>query len=195
MDKLKSLLLKAGIIPLPAWLIITTVAGFLATDYDPIGSHVSVMTLQDGPAHLLANIAALLAGFALIALGIGIWAQSKRVISVGALGWILFGIAMVTNGIWPMGSPLHGFYIIGIFSIIAPAMTLLDIRDEALREKLHTVTAFVSLSGMLYLWLALTGFEPEGYSGLFQRIFGSINYLWPLVFSWQFFRNKAASNP
>jgi len=188
MDRLTRLLLKAGYLPLPTWLIISTIAGFLAENYSPIASHVSVMTLQDGPAHLLVNIAAQITGIALIAFGIGIWAHSRRLISVGALGWILFGIAMVTNGIWPMGSPMHGFYIIGVFNIIAPAMTLLDIRNEALREKLHTVTAFVSLSGMLYLWLLLTGFEPEGYSGLFQRVFGSINYLWPLAFAWIYFK-------
>ena len=195
MRQFSKTLIKAGYIPLPAWLIISTIAGFIATDYNPITSHVSVMTLQEGPAHLLANIAALLSGIALIAMSIGIWAQSKRIISVGALGWILFGTAMVTNGIWPMGSQMHGFYVIGIFNIIAPAMTLLDIRDEALREKLHTITALVSFSGMLYLWLALTGFEPEGYSGLFQRLFGSINFLWPFVFSWQFFRNREVTTP
>ena len=192
MDQSKSLLLKAGFVPLPAWLMITTIAGFIATDYNPIASHVSVMTLQDGPAHLLANLAALLAGGALILFGIGIWVHSRRLVSVGALGWLLFGIAMITNGIWPMGSPMHGLYIIGIFNIIAPAMTLLDIRNDALREKLHAITAFVSLSGVTYLWLALTGFEPDGYAGLFQRIFGSINYLWPFMASWTFSRMRTS---
>jgi len=190
MAKLKSALLKAGYIPLPAWLIITTLAGFLATDYNPITSHVSVMTLQDSPAHMLANIAALLTGIALIAFGAGIWVHSRRTVSVGALGWLLFGVAMITNGIWPMGSPMHGFYIIGIFNIIAPAMTLLDIRDEELRERMHMATAFVSLSAMTYLWLALTGFEPDGYSGLFQRVFGSINYFWPLAFAWVYSKSE-----
>jgi len=43
---------------------------------------------------------------------------------------------------------------------------------------------------MTYLWLALTGFEPDGYSGLFQRVFGSINYFWPLAFAWVYSKSE-----
>lgn len=46
-------------------------------------------------------------------------------------------------------------------------------------------TVFCSLMGVLYLWLILVGLDPEGYTGLTQRIFGSINFLWPLVFAYQ----------
>lgn len=185
-DTIGPRLIKAGLIPLPAWLIISTLAGFLAVDYNPIASHVSVMTLQDGIAHVMVNIAALLAGAALIMFGVGVWMTSRRVFSGGGLCWVIFGVSMIANGIWPMGGPMHGLYIIGIFNILAPALTLLDIRDEALRERMHTVTIFVSLSGVFYLWMMLNGFDPEGYSGLTQRLFGSINYLWPLVLALKF---------
>ncbi len=183
-------LIKAGYIPLPAWLLLSTVAGFLATDYNPIASHVSVMTLKDDTAHIIANMAALSSGIALVLFGAGIWGVSQRTFSVGAFGWILFGISMIANGIWPMGGPMHGLYIIGIFSILAPALSLLDIQDDEMRTRLHSLTAFVSFAGILYLWLLLNGFDPEGYSGLTQRIFGSINYLWPLVFAAQFSKLK-----
>ncbi len=185
------LLVKAGIIPLPAWLLLATIAGFFATDYSAIASHVSVMTLEDGAAHQIANLAAWIAGLSLIAFGVGIWTISGRTLSVGGLCWIIFGVSMVANGIWPMGGPMHGLYIIGIFNIIAPALSLLDVRDERLREKLYGLTAFVSFMGVIYLWLMLNGFDPEGYSGLTQRFFGSINFLWPLVFVLQHSRLKA----
>lgn len=182
----KALLLRAGLVPLPAWLFITTLAGFFAVDYNPIALHVSMMTLQEGMAHLLVNIAALTSGAAIIIFGAGIWLVSNRAFSGGALCWVFFGIAMIANGIWPTGSPMHGLYIIGIFNILAPALSLLDIWDETLRNKLHGMTVFVSLSSVLYLWLLLNGFDPEGYSGLSQRVFGSINFLWPLFFAIQF---------
>ncbi|MEO1481118.1 MAG: DUF998 domain-containing protein [Myxococcota bacterium] len=177
--------LTAGYVPLPAWLFFSTIAGFFATDYSPIASHVSVMTLEDGLAHSLANVAALTSGVALVLFGVGIWQLSKRRFSAGALCWILFGISMVANGIWPMGGPLHGLYIVGIFSVLAPSLSVLDLADQALQRSLHRVTVFCSLASVLYLWLLLNGFDPVGYSGLTQRIFGSISYAWPLIFAFK----------
>ena len=182
-------LIKAGYIPLPAWLVFSTVAGLFAADYNPISSHVSVMTLDDGIAHTLANVAALLSGTALILFGTGIWLVSKRFFSAGAVCWIAFGISMLANGIWPMGGPMHGLYVIGIFSVLAPALSLLDIGQTSLQRRLHTITVVCSLAGVFYLWILLNGFDPEGYSGLTQRIFGSINYLWPFIFTIQFFKD------
>lgn len=182
-EKFSSKVIRAGYIPLPAWLIITTIAGLIANDYSPIVSHVSVMTLQDNFAHLLANIAALVSGTAIILFGIGLWRHSNRIFSGGAFCWILFGVSMIANGIWPMGGPMHGLYIIGIFNILAPALAMMDVRDPVLRDRLYGITVFVSLSSVLYLWILLNGFDPDGYSGLTQRVFGSINFLWPFVFA------------
>lgn len=185
MNSITKNLLKAGFLPLPIWLGVTTLAGFLVANYSPIESHVSVIQLQDGVSHTLVNIAALISGASLIAFSIGVWRLSGRMISAGALSMMAFGVAMIGNGIWPMGDPMHGVYVIGIFNIISPALCLMDIRDDALRQRLHAVTAIVSVSAMVYLWLNLTGFEPEGLSGLTQRIFGSINFSWPLLFAYQ----------
>lgn len=185
MNKVTKNFLRAGFLPLPVWLGVTSLAGLLATGYNPIESHVSVMTLQDGISHTLVNIAAVVAGVSLMAFSIGVWRLSGRLISGGALCMATFGVAMIGNGIWPMGSPMHGVYVIGIFNIIAPALCLLDIRDDDLRQRLYAITVIISVTGMFYLWLNLTGFEPEGYSGLTQRIFGSINFAWPFLFAFQ----------
>jgi len=190
--KPNNLLIKAGLFPLPAWLLITTIAGFLAKDYNPITSHVSVMTLQGGIAHSLTNLAALIVGASVLVFSAGIWRLSGRLFSAGALCWALFGLSMIANGIWPMGGPMHGLYIIGIFNILAPALSLLEIKDSAIRRAMHHVTVFVSLSSVSYLWILLNGFDPENYSGLTQRIFGSINYLWPFIFAIQL--TKQAKN-
>ncbi|MEO1610451.1 MAG: DUF998 domain-containing protein [Pseudomonadota bacterium] len=177
-----SKIMSVGYIPLPAWLILTTIAGFFAQDYNPIASHVSVMTLQDNFAHFLANMAALISGTAIILFGLGLWRYSNRFFSGGSFCWILFGGSMVANGVWPMGGPMHGLYIIGIFNVLAPALAMMDVKNQALRDRLYGITVFVSLSAVLYLWILLNGFDPDGYSGLTQRVFGIINLVWPLAF-------------
>lgn len=179
-------LIRAGLIPLPAWLFFVTLAGFFAADYSPIASHASMMTLLEGPALYLTNTAAWVSGVALLLFGLGVWIFSGRIFAAGAFCWMVFGVAMCANGTWPTGSPLHGLYAIGIFNILSPALSLLDVRNETLQKKLYPITVFCSLMAVFYLWILLTGLDPEGYAGLTQRVFGTINFLWPLVFAWQF---------
>ncbi|MFT6082574.1 MAG: hypothetical protein ACJAYX_002851 [Planctomycetota bacterium] len=188
--KTQSMLVKAGVLPMPAWLLLVTIAGFFADDYSPIASQASVMTLADGFAHQIVSLAAWISGAALLAFGAGVWTVSGRRFSGGGFCWIIFGIAMIANGIWPMGTPMHGLYAIGIFNMIAPALSLLDVRDDHLQAKLHNLTVFVSIAGVAYLWMMLAGFDPEGYAGLTQRIFGSITFCWPLAFAIQYARTK-----
>lgn len=170
---------------MPFWLILSSIAALIAPGYSPIESHVSVNSLAQGWPLWLTNSAGLISGAGLLAFGAGVWAASRRVFAGGALCWIIFGVAMVANGIWPMGSPMHGLYVIGIFNILAPALTVLECREEGLRQDMIPITVFCSLMGMLYLWLNLVGLDPEGYRGLTQRVFGSINFLWPMVFAYR----------
>ncbi|WP_152553491.1 DUF998 domain-containing protein [Erythrobacter longus] len=185
-------LISAGFLPLPVWLIFVTVAGFMTPGYSAIESHASVMTLGEGWSLWITNSAAIISGAALIVFGVGTWGASGRIVSGGAFCWIIFGISMIANGIWPMGSPMHGLYAIGIINILGPALTLLECDREALRKRMIGFTVFCSLMGVLYLWVILVGLDPEGYTGLTQRIFGSINFLWPLVFAYQSMKKDTA---
>ncbi len=184
-------LIKAGFVPLPAWFVFVTIAGFFAVDYSPIASHASVMTLQDNLSHPIVSTGAILTGVALILFGFGLWRASKLIFSAGALCWMIFGVAMIANGLYPMGTPMHGLYIIGIANILAPALSLLDMRDEALRKRLYGVTTFISLASVFYIWILLNGFDPEGYQGLTQRIFACIGYAWPFLFAYHYGKQNA----
>jgi len=39
----------------------------------------------------------------------------------------------------------------------------------------------VSIAAVVYLWLNLVGADPQGFRGLTQRLFSSINSLWPFL--------------
>lgn len=80
-----------------------------------------------------------------------------------------------------MGHPMHGFYTIGIANIIAPAMSHIEMSAWSVNHRAYAVTAAVSVAGIVYLWLNVVGADPEGYRGLTQRVFSSINSLWPFL--------------
>lgn len=180
-SRLTGLLLLAGLLPLPWFLVLATSAGYLHPGYSATAQQVSELTRQPGLPHVLANVGALGSGIAFVLFAVGLWRVSDRRVAVGCACWALFGLAMISNGVWPMGSPLHGLYAIGVANLVAPALSLLDLRDLRDRTGPIAVTVFASVAGIAYLWLNLTGNDPEGYRGLTQRLFSSINALWPAV--------------
>lgn len=175
------LLLLAGLLPLPWFLVFGSIAGALDPGYSAAAQHVSELTVKPGLSHVLVNVAALGSGLAFVLFAIGLWIEAGRTVSFGAICWAVFGVSMLSNGVWPMGSPLHGLYAVGLLNLVAPTLSLLELRGLRDRAVPFAVTVFVSLAGIAYLWLNLTGNDPEGYRGLTQRIFSSINALWPAV--------------
>lgn len=178
---MRRVLLAAGLVPLPWFLMWSLVAGALEPGYSAISQHASELTVRPGLPHTLLNVAAIGSGLGFAVFAIGLWLESGRRLAVGALCWLVFGISMISNGVWPMGNPLHGLYILGLSNLIAPSLSLLEL-DRLRDNKLaYGLTAFVSVAAVLYLWMNLNGLDPPSYRGLTQRIFSSINSLWPAV--------------
>lgn len=194
MQKTARFLLKAGFIPLIWFLFWSALGAAFAPGYSSMRQQVSELGLIAGPPEVFEQIAGLGTGLAFIIFAIGLWISSDKKIAIGAVAWIVFGVAMMSNGIWHMGSPMHGLYAIGIINLIAPAMSCLD--STALRNNraAYVLTAVVSLSGILYLWLNLLGLDPQDLRGLTQRVFSSINSLWPFVAATVLLRGERMDN-
>lgn len=175
------LLLAAGLVPLPWFLFWTTVGAAFAPDYSPLSQHASELLQAGGFASLCIRIAAIGSGLGFVAFSIALWRESGRRIAIGAACWMIFGVSMLTNGFWPMGHPMHGFYAIGIANLIAPAMAHIELSAWSASRRGYAVTAVVSIAGIVYLWLNLVGADPQGFRGLTQRLFSSINSLWPFL--------------
>jgi hypothetical protein len=178
-------LIAAGLFPLPWWLIWVTVGGMITPGYSLTSQHASELTVVPGTANILIKVAAIGTGFFFILFALGLWRISDRKIAWGSICWIIFGFSMLSNGIWNMGDPRHGFYAVGILNIIAPTLSLAEDRALSNDRAVYFTTIVVSLSGFLYLWLILTGNDPEGFRGMSQRVFSSINSLWPMVVAWR----------
>lgn len=181
MQKTARFLLKAGFIPLIWFLFWSALGAAFAPGYSSARQQVSELGVIPGLPGIFEQITGLGTGLAFIAFAIGLWIASDRKISVGALAWIVFGVSMMSNGIWHMGNPMHGLYAIGIINLIAPAMSCLESATLRNNRAAYVLTAFVSISGILYLWLNLLGLDPQDLRGLTQRLFSSINSLWPFI--------------
>ncbi|MEK9213287.1 DUF998 domain-containing protein [Sphingomonas sp. 2378] len=182
-------MISAGILPLPWFIIWVTIGGMFMPGYSWISQHASEMTLVPGTANVLLKIGAFGTGVFFILFAVGLWRYSDRKISWGSICWIVFGFSMLSNGIWNMGDPKHGFYAIGIINIVTPALSLAENRKLADDRIVYFTTIAVRFSGILYLWLNVTGNDPEGYRGISQRLFSSINSLWPMVVAWRVIAN------
>lgn len=185
-------LLAMGWVPLPWFLFWVTVGGLLVPGYNWAAQHASELTLVPGLPDIAIKIAAIGSGSAFILFATGLWMESDRRISWGAISWIVFGLAMISNGIWIMGDPRHGFYAIGIINLIAPALSIAENRKLTEDRYAYAVTVVASLASVLYLWLNLTGNIPNELGGLFQRLFSSINSLWPMVVAWRMIGIRAS---
>ena len=192
MQKLSRLLLKAGFIPLVWFLLWSALGAAFAPGYDSIRQQVSELALRGGLPELFEQIGGLGVGLAFVLFAIGLWMASDRKLAIGALAWLVFGVAMMSNGIWRMGSPLHGLYTIGVINLIAPALSCLDSAALRNHRMAYAVTAFVSIAGVVYLWLNLLGLDPQDFKGLTQRVFSSINSLWPFAAALLLLRGDAA---
>jgi Protein of unknown function (DUF998) len=176
-----------GLVPLPLFLIGIGIAGLFAPTYSWISGHGSELSLAHGPAHTIFTIVILAWGISFVGFAIGLLRMSSWR-SVGAYCWLLFGLAMCSNAIWPMGSPLHGLYSLALVSLIAPALSLAETESLRRIRGLTFVTILVSLAGVFYLWLNLLGLDPPAYRGLTQRLFSSLNSFWPAFVAWRVWR-------
>jgi hypothetical protein len=104
---------------------------------------------------------------------------------------MVFGVSMMSNGIWRMGGPMHGLYAIGLAVLVAPALAFMDSTRLRDNRTVFAMTVFCSLAGVLYLWLNLMGFDPHDYRGLTQRVFSSINSLWPFAAAMMLLRSDS----
>lgn len=178
---MKRWLIRAGYLPFPLYIVPIFVAGFFYPGYDHISQHASVLGQPDSPVYPYYNWPATALGLSMVLFALGFalhLVEHRRPFVASLLILALSGVSFATNGIFPMGTPLHGLYGLAVFSLIAPLLAINDAGDRLTRPWLRLATAVISIASVGYLWLMLTGNDPEGYRGATQRVFGSTAYLW-----------------
>ncbi|WP_375067425.1 DUF998 domain-containing protein [Stenotrophomonas lactitubi] len=154
-------------IPLGAMLALIAFA-FTVPGYHSLSQHLSETGLMPGLPARAVQVGGLVSGSAIILFSLALLAYGRR-FALTVLTSSLFGVSMVSNGVFTTGSPMHGLYGIGIFSILTPLLFLAELGPQA-STRMAWFARASSLLGMAYLWLMMSGFDPEPYRGLTQRL-------------------------
>lgn len=176
------LIKQAYFLPLYFFIPVLT-AGALVAHYDAISQHASEITLTPFyDAKLILNAGAVLTGLSCITLALGILLKLKQKFFLSSVLLVLFGTSMISNGLYPMGNPMHGFYGLGLSLMILPFVVCYELKTIVTAPKFYTVTLVSGLLIFVYLWSMLVGLDPSAYRGLTQRlasvvIFGWLSYL------------------
>lgn len=167
-------------------MLVPILIAFFLPGYSSISQHISEVALLDHPIARIQRGAALVTGVSIVLFGA--WLLLAKDSKYTAIAALLFGATMISNGVFVMGSPLHGLYGLGFFMVLVPAFFAAEIAPA--NSWLRNLSMFVALIIMLYLWLMLSGFDPQAFRGLTQRIATLIIFGWYAVASYSLTRNN-----
>lgn len=158
---------QAMFLPLGAMLALIA-CGFAVPGYQSVSQHLSEMGLIAGWPRHAEQMAAAICGLSILLFSLSLLGQGRRFVLTGVTSALL-GVCMLSNGVFTTGSPLHGMYGVGIFSVLTPLLFQVELGPHASR-RIGWVARITSLLGMLYLWAMVTGLDPAAYRGLTQRL-------------------------
>ena len=158
---------QAVYVPIGA-MVALIVFAFAVPGYHSVSQHLSELGLIPGLPAYAVQASGVITGIAIIVFSLSLLTRGRR-FAFTALTSTLFGICMLSNGLFTTGSPLHGLYGIGMFYVLTPLFFLVELGSEA-STRIGRVSRWTSLLAMIYLWMMVTGLDPLPYRGLTQRI-------------------------
>ena len=182
---------QAVFFPLAAMLV-PILASFVVPGYSSISQHLSELEVLDHPVATITRGAAIVSGASIVLFGVGLLGASRRY-AFTALAAFVFGASMISNGIFVMGSPLHGLYGIGIFMVLTPAFFAAEIHASEHSSSVKALSMTAAVLTMLYMWLMLSGLDPAAYRGLTQRLAIIPIFGWYSLAAYALVRSHSAS--
>lgn len=168
---------QAVFFPLGAMLSLMLV-GFTVHGYSSTAQQMSELGLLAGYPAVLESVLAIIVGVSVIIFGLGLIGHPSGRFAFTAGTSIVFGVSMVSNGIFPMGSPLHGMYAIGFSVVLTPILFIAELHASQQTQTLRIVSMWVAVITLFYFWSTITRFDPNGFHGLTQRLAVIITFGW-----------------
>ena len=181
--------IKQGIIIPIFFFIPVIIAGILVPNYDAVKQQASEITISNIESAInIINTGALLTGLSCFLLAFGIILKFKK-FYISSILLTIFGFSMISNGIYPMGTIMHGFYGIGLTLMILPFIVCYELKNENISKLFFKITLISGFIIFFYLWSQLVGLDPNNYKGLTQRIASVFIFGWIGYFAFELSKN------
>lgn len=176
---MKRLLIKQGFLLPFIYFGVVIIASLFAKDYSHIGQHASELAINSNKTAVsIFNTGVIITGLLLILFGLGLILNPVGKLFITGTLIMIFGITFLFGGIFPIGSPLHGLYGLGMSMIITPFSFLYEADEKFKSKKIRFITVISGLIIFIYLWSMIAGLDPRDYRGITQRIFGVVTFGW-----------------
>lgn len=167
------------------------VAGFLVPNYSFISQHASEITITEFKyAKMIINTGAISTGLSCIILAIGTVLNFKKYY-ISSILIAIFGVSMISNGIYPMGTKMHGFYGIGLTIMIIPFVACYELKHQNINTVFFNFSLVSGFVIFIYMWSMLVGLDPANYRGLTQRIASIFIFGWVAYFAYEISKTKS----
>lgn len=182
-------LIKQGVFIPILFFIPVIFAGILVPNYSAVKQQASEITISKiEPAIIIINSGAILTGLSCFLLSFGIILKLKKFF-ISAILLVIFGISMISNGIYPMGTIMHGFYGVGLTLMILPFVVCYELKNEDISKIFFKISLLAGFVIFTYLWSQLVGLDPNNYRGLTQRIASIFIFGWIGYFAFELSKN------
>lgn len=160
---------QAIFFPLGALLVLMFV-GFTVPGYSSVSEHMSKLGLLGGYPAAFEQSVGVISGISIIIFSLALVRHPSGRFSSTVFTSILFGLNMLSNGIFPMGSPLHGLYGIGFFAVLTPVLFIAEMHQSKRPPTFFITSKLAAIVTLFYFWLMVTRLDPKGFQGLTQRL-------------------------
>jgi hypothetical protein len=166
---LTRLLLKLSAVCPLLGMLLPMIWALFVPGYSSVGQHMSELELLHGPVAAVVRAGALVSGLSIVAFGLALLLRAPRM-PFTAVSAVIFGISMISNAVFTMGSPLHGLYAIGLSVILVPAFFAAESAREAPGRVADTWSLLAASLNLIYMWMLMTRLDPQAIHGLTQRL-------------------------
>lgn len=175
-------------------MLVPIVIAFTIPGYSSISQHISEAALLDHPIAPVQQAAAIITGISILLFGLGLLRLRRARMAFTALIAAITGVSFASNGVFVMGSPLHGLFGIGGFSLmLVPAFFAAELAQHVNNRALVRLSLLVAFLSVSYIWSMSVGLESAEYRGLIQRAFTVMYFGWYSTASYWLLHGPGAS--
>lgn len=168
---------------LPFIALLQIALGLIANDYNSMSQHISELGVRDNALGFGIRVLALLLGGSLFLFCVGLFQSAVNRFNLSLFMLAIFSLAMISNGLYKMGSPMHGLFGLGMIITLIPIGLACDFYQPRTANAIRITAAITSFLSFIYMWAGIVGLEPEAYAGLIQRVIMLINLCWFAYFA------------